>query len=70
MIDNTDKNVLMRCPICAYLEEVPQETLTMLRNLPPESDEDKILCPYCLNDMYRADSDRFKKDNESNPSDK
>ena len=61
MIDNIDKTVLMKCEVCGYQEEVQLETLEMLKKLPPVSDVYKILCPLCLNDMYEADSDRFKK---------
>ena len=41
--------------------EVPVSTLEKLKNLPPVSEEYKIMCPFCLNDMYEADSDRFIK---------
>ena len=61
MIDNIEKTVLMKCEVCLYQEEVPVSTLEKLKNLPPVSDEYKVLCPFCLNDMYEADSDHFRK---------
>ena len=61
MIDNIEKTVLMKCERCGYQEEVPISTLEKLKDLPPVSDVYKILCPFCLNDMYEADSDRFRK---------
>ena len=51
----------MKCETCGYQEEVPVSTLEKLKNLPPVSEEYKIMCPFCLNDMYEADSDRFRK---------
>ncbi len=59
MTDNTDKNVLMKCENCGYEELVPLSDLEILRELPPFSDEDHLLCPLCLHDMYRKDSPRF-----------
>ena len=59
MTENIEKRVLMKCEACGYQEEVPMSTLETLRNLPPASDEYKILCPFCLHDMYEADSYRF-----------
>ena len=61
MTDSIEKTVLMRCEVCGYQEEVPVSTLEKLKNLPPVSEEYKIMCPFCLNDMYEADSDRFIK---------
>ena len=61
MIENIEKTVLMKCEVCGYQEEVPIATLERLRDLPPVSDEYKILCPFCLNDMYKKESDHFKK---------
>ena len=61
MIDNIEKTVLMKCEACSYQEEVPISTLERLKNLPPVSDEYKILCPFCLNDMYDINSYHFKK---------
>ena len=61
MTDNIDRTVLMKCEVCGYQEEVPLTTLEQLKDLPPASDEYKILCPFCLNDMYEADSDHFKR---------
>ena len=51
----------MKCERCLYQEEVPVSALEKLKNLPPVSDEYKVLCPFCLNDMYGADSDHFRK---------
>lgn len=61
MTDNIEKTVLMKCEVCGYQEEVPVSTLEKLKNLPPASDEYKIMCPFCLNDMYEADSYHFTK---------
>ena len=61
MTDITDKNVLMKCENCGYEELVPLSELEELRALPPISDEDHILCPFCLHDMYRKDSSHFNK---------
>lgn len=61
MTECTDKNVLMRCERCGYLEYVPEKELQLIAELPPHDEEDHILCPFCLNDMYRADSPRFQK---------
>ena len=61
MTDNTDNNVLMKCVNCGYEELVPLSDLELLRDLPPISNEDHLLCPFCLHDMYRKDSPRFKK---------
>lgn len=51
----------MKCETCGYQEEVPVSTLEKLKNLPPVFDVYKIMCPFCLNDMYEADSDRLTK---------
>jgi hypothetical protein len=51
----------MKCETCGYQEEVPVSTLEKLKNLPPVSEEYKIMCPFCLNDMYEADSYHFIK---------
>ncbi len=61
MTENTEKTVLMKCVSCAHQEEVRVSTLEHLKNLPPKSEEYKIMCPFCLNDMYEADSHHFKK---------
>ena len=53
--------VLMKCEVCGYQEEVLESTLETLKNLPPKADEYKIMCPYCLNDMYDINSYHFKK---------
>ena len=63
MTENTDKTVLMKCAKCGYQEYLPEEDLRTLRNMykmKPE-DEDTVLCPFCLNDMYRTDSPIFKQ---------
>ena len=65
MIENKDRNVLMRCVYCGYQEYLPEKDLLLLReiyHLKP-SDEDTVLCQFCLHDMYRSDSDsdRFNK---------
>ena len=62
MTEHTDKNVLMKCVKCGYQEYLPEEDLRTLRelyNMKPE-DEDTVLCPFCLNNMYRVDSLIFK----------
>ena len=59
--DRIEKTVLMKRERCLYQEEVPVSTLETLKNLPPVSDVYKIMCPFCLNDMYEADSVRFTK---------
>ena len=61
MTDDIERAVLMKCEVCGYQEEIPVSTFEKLKNLPPVSEEYKIMCPFCLNDMYEADSDRFIK---------
>ncbi len=61
MTETTEKTVLMRCVSCNHQEEVPVSTLERLKDLLPRSEEYKILCPFCLNDMYEADSYHFIK---------
>ncbi len=61
MTDNIEKSVLMKCVVCGYQEEVMESTLKKLKDLPPVSDVYRILCPFCLNDMYEADPDRLSK---------
>ena len=51
----------MKCENCDYEELVPLSDLEILRELPPFSDEDHLLCPLCLHDMYRKDSPRFSE---------
>jgi len=46
---------------CGYQEEVSVSTLEKLKNLPPVSEEYRIMCPFCLNDMYEAGSYHFAK---------
>ena len=47
MTDTTEQFVLMKC------EKLRQLTT-------PDDTEDHLLCPFCLHDMYRIDSPRFK----------
>ena len=63
MTEATDKSVLMICEKCGYKENVPWSDLLRIRELYnlKEDDEDHVLCPLCLHDMYPADSDHFKK---------
>ena len=42
----------MKCEVCGYKEAVSLDSLERIRKLPPVSDVYKILCPFCLNDMY------------------
>ena len=63
MTETTEKSVLMKCVKCGYQESLPAEDLRTLRqlyNMKPE-DEDTVLCPFCLHDMYRIDSPVFKQ---------
>ena len=61
MTDNIEKNVLMKCEHCGYEEFVPLSDLEMLRLFSePDDIEDHLLCPFCIHDMYRKDSSRFK----------
>ena len=64
MIENTEVDVLMKCETCGYEELVPLKTLETIRNLPPVSDIDKILCPFCLNYMYRKDNNKQHNNNQ------
>lgn len=63
MTEPTDKAVLMKCIKCGYTENVPLKDLLQLREIydlkGPE--EDSVLCPFCLHDMYPVDSEHFKK---------
>lgn len=61
MTDTTGKRVLMKCEKCGYLEYISEEELQLISDLSPHDDEDHMLCPFCLNDMYREDSPRFQK---------
>ena len=61
MTDTTEQFVLMKCEKCGYTENVPIHDILMLRQLTtPDDTEDHLLCPFCLHDMYRIDSPRFK----------
>ena len=51
----------MKCEACDYSEVVEEAMLERIRDLPPLLDEDRILCPFCLNYMYRSNSPRFTK---------
>ena len=61
MTENIEKTVLMECECCTYKEVVDESMLDRIRDLPPTYKEDRILCPFCLNYMYRFDSPRFTK---------
>ena len=64
MTDSTDNRVLMKCIKCGYEEMETEENLAFLRSLPPSNDspeDDHMLCPFCLNDMYRKNSYHFNK---------
>lgn len=50
----------MKCEVCGYKEKVSLDSLERIRKLPPVSDVYKILCPFCLNDMYE-DKDNTNK---------
>ena len=62
MTGTTDNRVLMKCEKCGYQELVPLTDLELLRSVEKDLSnyEDRLLCPFCLHDMYRADSHRFK----------
>ena len=66
MTDITDKAVLMKCERCGYQEMAPIRDLELLRSVEEDLTdyEDHLLCPFCLSDMYRADSPRFNKNND------
>ena len=59
MTENIDKNVLMKCEKCGYEEKVPLSDILLLRELSAPFEEDHLLCPFCLNDMFRKDSHHF-----------
>ena len=64
MTETTDSRVLMICEKCKYEEMETEANLAILRRLPPvhESlEDDTMLCPFCLGNMYRKDSYHFKK---------
>ncbi len=63
MTDNTDKSVLMKCIKCEYQEYLPEKDLLTLRKMYnlKDTDEDTVLCPFCLSDMYRIDSPALNK---------
>jgi hypothetical protein len=54
---------LMKCIKCGYTENVPLEDLLTLRQLYhlKTDEDDSVLCPFCLHDMYRIDSEHFRK---------
>lgn len=61
MTDTTEQFVLMKCEKWGYTENVPIHDILILRQLTtPDDTEDPLLCPFCLHDMYRIDSPRFK----------
>lgn len=54
----------MICEKCKYEEMETEANLAILRRLPPvheSPEDDTILCPFCLGNMYRKDSYHFKK---------
>jgi DNA-directed RNA polymerase subunit M/transcription elongation factor TFIIS len=58
MIEVTDNLVLMKCRKCGYEELVPQDDLDKIRVFTKvEPKDDHILCPFCLNDMFRKQTD-------------
>ena len=61
MTERTDKTVLMKCEGCQNQEELPVEEYKLLSKIEPLEPEVHMLCPFCLSDMYRADSKRFRK---------
>jgi len=68
MTETTDNSVLMKCINYGHQEYLPEKDLLLLRevyNLKPEY-EDTVLCRFCLHDMYRIDSDRFRKQSSRN----
>ena len=59
MTENTDGRVLMVCEICKHEEFETEENLAFLRKLPPaleSAEDDTMLCPFCLGNMYRKNS--------------
>ena len=64
MTDNIDKTVLMKCATCGFEEKVPLKDIKLLREFYAPFEEDHILCPLCINNMFRKDSRHFKKDEE------
>lgn len=61
MTEHTDKAVLMKCEVCQYEELLPIEDYKLLSRIEHLDSEVHMLCPFCLSDMYRADSKRFQK---------
>ena len=62
MAESTEQTVSMKCEKCGYTENVPLKDILFLRKFSdPGDNEDHILCPVCLGDMYRLDSDHSKK---------
>ena len=53
MAENIEETVLMKCEHCGYEEEVPLNTLELLKDLRSEDGVDKLLCPFCLYYMFR-----------------
>lgn len=54
----------MKCEKCGYLEEVPVSELETIKNLPPVTDEYRILCPFCLNYMYEDKTNKTSNNNQ------
>ena len=65
MTDNIENSVLMKCEKCGFEEKVPQSDIDLLREFSLPDEEDHLLCPFCLNDMFRKDSYHFIKTNNN-----
>ena len=61
MTDNIEKCVLMKCEKCGYEEKVLLSDIELHREFSSTDEEDHLLCPFCLNDMFRKDSHHFIK---------
>lgn len=64
MAENNDNRVLMICENCKYEEFETEENLAFLRKLPPvheSAEDDTMLCPFCLGNMYRKNSYHLNK---------
>ena len=56
MTENTDGRVLMICENCKYEEFETEENLAFLRKRPhvhESAEDDTMLFPFCLGNMYR-----------------
>lgn len=62
MTDTTEKYALMKCENCGYEEKLPESELDSMRDFfNSYNEEDHVLCPFCLHDMYRKDSKHFRQ---------